>query len=284
MSHFPSGATRSRVADPHSCPVCGSRLSRPRCGACGALLSGPLAARVWHASQEADRWLDVREQLIHELRGEASAAAWPAPTQQVAPAVRSTPAVHQPTSPATSLPVAQPVAQPVALPAASVPPPSAGQGVAGRPRRRTLGVQDLLVGLGALLLAVAAVVFLAFSWDRLGISGRSAVVGALTVAVLAGAMLARRARMGATAEAVAAFGAVLVVLDAVAVRVSGLVGEPVEGWRTPPGRPWPVPWCLPRSVLSDVSGLPSSRPPWWRRSRLWQRASRSPRRRRLRAL
>ena len=90
-------------------------------------------------------------------------------------------------------------------------------------------MQDLLVGLGALLLAVAAVVFLAFSWDRLGISGRSAVVGALTVAVLAGAMLARRARMGATAEAVAAFGAVLVVLDAVAVRVSGLVGEPVGG-------------------------------------------------------
>ena len=103
--------------------------------------------------------------FIHELRGEASAAAWPAPTQQVAPAIRSTPAVHQPTSPATSLPVAQPVAQPVALPAASsapsirragcgrtaTPPHARRAGPAGRARRPPAGrgrrrVPRLLVG------------------------------------------------------------------------------------------------------------------------------------------
>ena len=217
MSHSLHEAARPRVADPHRCPSCGSSVTQPRCLMCGVLLSGALAVQVWHASQEADKWLDIRERLIHELRGEAQLAAMPAPVGQPAHVV-------QPNQPAPSGPPA--VEQP-----APFTQPSARQDVVARPpqRRRAIGVQDLLVGLGALLLAVAAVVFLAFSWDRLGISGRSAVVGALTVAVLGGAMLARRARMGATAEAVAAFGAVLVVLDAVAVRASGLVGEPV-GW------------------------------------------------------
>ncbi|HZI97904.1 MAG TPA: hypothetical protein VFD41_10320, partial [Actinomycetales bacterium] len=87
-----------------------------------------------------------------------------------------------------------------------------------------VGVQTLLVGLGALLLAVAAVVFLAFSWDVLSLTGRAVVIAATTIAVLAGAALARRKQLDATAEAVAAVGVVLVLLDAGAVHATGLFG------------------------------------------------------------
>ena len=171
------------------CPACGSSLPGSTCPRCGLELVGPTAVRLLEASRQADRWLGERVRLVQVLRDEAAArrARWVTPAPSVAPPVPAPPA---------------------------------------RPSRRpVLSVQSLLVGLGALLLAVASVVFLAFSWDRLGITGRSVVVATLTVTVLGAAVLARRARMGLTAEAVGALGAVLLLLDAVAVRVTGLAGE-----------------------------------------------------------
>lgn len=209
MSH-PGASLRPRLADPSRCPSCGAPLIEPRCHACGATLTGSLAAQVWHASTQADLWLDTRDRLVADLRAAArSSAVVPAAPARPQAATPSQTDVHPP-RPAYPPPAVAPSPRP------------------SRPRR-AIGVQEVLVGLGALLLAVAAVVFLAFSWDRLGIGGRSAVVAGSTVAVLVGAVLARRAQMGATAEAVAALGSVLVVLDAAAVRASGLFGEQV-GW------------------------------------------------------
>jgi hypothetical protein len=200
------------------CPDCGSVLPGATCARCGLELVGPTAVRLLAASREADRWLGERRRLVRLLRTEAAGrrtATSPKPVPQpvarvVVPA--QPPTVTMPAPPPPRVPLHQP---PVPLPPAPQPPA----------RRAVLSVQSLLVGLGALLLAVASVVFLAFSWDRLGITGRSVVVATMTLTVLSGAVLARRARMQLTAEAVGALGAVLVVLDAVAVRVTGLAGE-----------------------------------------------------------
>jgi hypothetical protein len=92
---------------------------------------------------------------------------------------------------------------------------------APRPPRREASpraAQNLLLSLGGVLLAVAAVAFTLVSWGRLGIGGRALVLGALTAAVVAvPALLVRRA-LNATGEVVACLGLVLLLLDAYAVR------------------------------------------------------------------
>lgn len=86
------------------------------------------------------------------------------------------------------------------------------------PRR----VQNALLVLGGVLLAVAAAVFAAVTYDRLGVAGRAGVLLALTaVAALAAPRLARRG-LGATAETVAAVALVLGSLDAWGLRRLGL--------------------------------------------------------------
>lgn len=84
-------------------------------------------------------------------------------------------------------------------------------------------MHDLLLGLGAFLLAVAAIGFLVFSWSVLNLTGRAVIIAGCTVTVLAVAGWLRP-RLGETAEAVGALGAVLVVGDAWAVRSTGLLG------------------------------------------------------------
>ncbi|MFE7379925.1 SCO7613 C-terminal domain-containing membrane protein [Streptomyces zhihengii] len=79
------------------------------------------------------------------------------------------------------------------------------------------GVQNLLLVLGGLLLAVAAVAFTLVSWGQMGIGGRSAVLGAVTVAALAAPAALLRRGLRATAEAVGVVALVLTVLDAYAL-------------------------------------------------------------------
>ncbi len=202
------------------------------------MLRGPLAEQIWSVSLQADRWLDERSRLLVALRtAPRGAPSLAAPIRPVVPASAAPVLVGAPPVPSTGPGQARTDAPGMHTWNPPQPIPSRPQLPAGRPSQppvdpqpgppasRALSVQTLLVGLGALLLAVASVVFLAFSWDRLGITGRSVVVALLTVGVLGGAVLARRARMGATAEAVGSFGVVLVLLDAAAVRATGLAGE-----------------------------------------------------------
>ncbi|MFD5553486.1 SCO7613 C-terminal domain-containing membrane protein [Streptomyces sp. NPDC127068] len=105
--------------------------------------------------------------------------------------------------------------------AAPVPPPARTGPPSGwrapGPDTGARGVQNLLLVLGGLLLAVAAVAFTLLSWGRMGITGRSLVLGAVTAAALAVPLVALRRGLRSTAEAIAGTGLVLTVLDAYAV-------------------------------------------------------------------
>ncbi|MEU1127674.1 hypothetical protein ABZ371_29850, partial [Streptomyces sp. NPDC005899] len=97
------------------------------------------------------------------------------------------------------------------------PPPAA-------PAAPAPGARNVLLVLGGLLLAVAAIAFTLFSWGEMGIAGRSAVLAAVTAgALLAPAALLRRG-LSATAEALAALALVLTVLDAYAVHAVAAPG------------------------------------------------------------
>ncbi|MEU9251599.1 hypothetical protein AB0D66_07140 [Streptomyces sp. NPDC048270] len=84
--------------------------------------------------------------------------------------------------------------------------------------------QNVLLTLGAVLLAVAALAFTLLSWGSLGIAGRSAVLAAVTAAALAAPAVLLRRGLASTAESVAAVGLLLTVLDAYALYAVGMPG------------------------------------------------------------
>ncbi|MEU9285097.1 hypothetical protein AB0D57_10330 [Streptomyces sp. NPDC048275] len=88
---------------------------------------------------------------------------------------------------------------------------------ARRPETTAPGVQNVLLVLGGVLLTVAAIAFTLVSWGRMGISGRAAVLGAVTLAVLGGPVPLLRRKLRSTAEAVAGLGLALTVLDVYAL-------------------------------------------------------------------
>ncbi|MFJ1599068.1 SCO7613 C-terminal domain-containing membrane protein [Streptomyces sp. NPDC088261] len=105
-----------------------------------------------------------------------------------------------------------------------------GGGGARRPETSPPGVRHVLLTLGGVLLAIAAVAFTLVGWGQMGIAGRSVVLGAVTVLALSvPALLVRRGR-GATAEAVAALALVLTVLDAYGLYATALSGTPPLGY------------------------------------------------------
>ena len=83
-------------------------------------------------------------------------------------------------------------------------------------------VQNTLLGLGALLLTIAGIVFAAVTYDRLGAGGRATVLVVLTL--LAGAAVPRLKARGldATAETLAVVTLALSALDAYGLRTMGL--------------------------------------------------------------
>ncbi|WP_405532180.1 hypothetical protein OG592_31660 [Streptomyces avidinii] len=82
--------------------------------------------------------------------------------------------------------------------------------------------QNVLLTLGAVLLAVAALAFTLVSWGSMGIAGRSAVLVAVTAAALGAPVLLLRRGLRSTAESVAAVGLLLTVLDAYALYAVGM--------------------------------------------------------------
>ncbi len=83
-------------------------------------------------------------------------------------------------------------------------------------------MQNTLLTLGALLLAVAALVFGAVTYQHLGATGRALVLLALTAAAAAAPVLFVRRGLTATAEALTGVAVVLGLLDAWAFRRAGL--------------------------------------------------------------
>ncbi|MFE6665614.1 SCO7613 C-terminal domain-containing membrane protein [Streptomyces sp. NPDC057697] len=109
-------------------------------------------------------------------------------------------------------PPAPPFAAPAGPPAPFAPPSGPPAARAGAP-----GAQNVLLTLGGLLLTVAALAFTLLSWGHLGIAGRSAVLGVVTLAALAAPAVLLRRGLSATAESLGALASVLMVLDAYAL-------------------------------------------------------------------
>ncbi|MFG2974254.1 SCO7613 C-terminal domain-containing membrane protein [Streptomyces sp. NPDC048331] len=101
--------------------------------------------------------------------------------------------------------------------------PAVSAGPAGPAREASApSAQNVLLTLGAVLLAVAALAFTLVSWGSMGIAGRSAVLAAVTAAALGAPVLLLRRGLRSTAESVAALGLLLTVLDAYALHAVGM--------------------------------------------------------------
>ena len=194
-----------------TCPSCSAPLSAPpACAACGLLLVGPLAQRLWEVDQrlavvgpERTRLLAERQSLLSRLRGAPDPAA--PPLTGVAPA----PGAGSGLEPDLGL-------GPGLMPAS-------GTASEARPWQ----VQSTLLGLGALLLAVAGVVFAAVTYRSLGVAGRAAVLLGLTAAAGYAPVRLRARGLADSAEAVGAVALVLAVVDAWSLRRAG-VGAGVD--------------------------------------------------------
>ncbi len=93
------------------------------------------------------------------------------------------------------------------------------------PRLSSASIPKILLGLGALCLLVAAVVFLAVAWSALGTGGRTAVLVGLTVASGgASAWLSTKA-LRAGAEAFSLLGLGLLTLDLFGAESAGWLGN-----------------------------------------------------------
>jgi hypothetical protein len=86
-------------------------------------------------------------------------------------------------------------------------------------------VRGVLLGLGAALVALAALIFAVVAWVNLGDAGRAGLLGGATLAAVAAAAAARR-RLPATAEALGGLALALALVDWYAVRRAGVAG----GW------------------------------------------------------
>ncbi|MET9625379.1 hypothetical protein ABZZ37_32030 [Streptomyces sp. NPDC006464] len=107
--------------------------------------------------------------------------------------------------------LAAPVARAAAQPAG---PPAPSRPLADSTPR---SAQNVLLTLGGALLTIAAVAFTLVSWGSMGIGGRAAVLVVVTSAALAAPVALLRRGLASTAEAVAALGMALMVLDAYAL-------------------------------------------------------------------
>lgn len=95
--------------------------------------------------------------------------------------------------------------------------PVAPGAAAPRTEATAPGVQNVLLLLGGILLTVAAIAFTLVGWGHLGTTGRALVLAAVTLAALSAPVWLLRRGLGSTAEAVAALGMALTVLDAYAL-------------------------------------------------------------------
>ncbi|MFJ8466085.1 SCO7613 C-terminal domain-containing membrane protein [Streptomyces swartbergensis] len=101
---------------------------------------------------------------------------------------------------------------------------------APRPETAAPSVQNVLLVLGGVLLTLAAAVFTLVSWGDMGITGRALVLGAVTLAALAGPALLLKRGLRSTAESVAGLGLALTVLDAYALHEAALAGTDGTGY------------------------------------------------------
>jgi hypothetical protein len=121
---------------------------------------------------------------------------------------------------------------PLPPPPLAAPPAVVGAGaLAPRPEVHPITLRNLLLVLGASLLGLAAIVFVAVAWPRLDDTGRGAVLGGVTL-VVGGLSAVLASRLRATAEALAAVLVVLLLVDWHALDRVGVDGDldPLAWW------------------------------------------------------
>jgi hypothetical protein len=207
------------------CPVCGLPSAGPGpapCPSCGLPAVGEAARVVARIGATIDELARDRDRLLTILRTAATATA-PAPSAPApAPAATSAARVFR-------VPTPTPPAPPVPAPPPRPPSPSAPL---GRPPRR-VSPQQVLLGLGALLVVAAGIAFVAVAWTRLGLVFQSAVMATVTATACGISAWTARRGLRATEEALAAAGAALLAVDlgaAHALGLWGLDGVPVRLW------------------------------------------------------
>lgn len=181
-----------------TCPRCErGPVGSEHCPFCGAILTGPVADELRAVSAEAADLLTRRQQIIGRLGTKAAFA----PPPVGAPAASAPPAAV----------VAPPVVRAAAAPASS----------------SQVSLQSVLAVAGAVLVAVAIVVFRFFNVD-VDISVRRFVIAGVTVLFLGFAWLLARVRLTFSAEAVGALAMVFVALDIWAL--SEVVPDGISPW------------------------------------------------------
>ena len=193
-----------RYADPRLCPDCRSDLPAEirDCPSCGLMVRHPLAVELFTQLTRADRTLaDLRRASVSERRSPvaAGAGAPPPPPRPARP------------SPLPAYPVDRPAS-----------PPPADTAPAGL---RVSSVPKILLGLGALCLLVAAVVFLAVTWERIGVGGRTVVLLALTTVFVTATLGLQRGGLRIAAESLAVVSLGLVGLDVAGGLNAGWLGS-----------------------------------------------------------
>ncbi|MGY1739346.1 MULTISPECIES: SCO7613 C-terminal domain-containing membrane protein [unclassified Blastococcus] len=215
------------------CPVCGRPAAGggpAPCPSCGLPAVGEAALVVARIGATLDELTRDRDRLLATLRAAAPGTA-PVPPP-APPAWAAAPPAAWAAPPPAPAAWAAPPSAPAAWPAPPAAPPEPGwpawplDGVAepepAPPRR--LSPQQVLLGLGALLLVAGAVAFVAVAWNRLGVAGQSAVLLAVTAALCATSAWTARRGLRATEEALAAAGAALLAVDLAAAHALGLGG------------------------------------------------------------
>ncbi|NKY99897.1 SCO7613 C-terminal domain-containing membrane protein [Nocardiopsis alborubida] len=231
------------------CPDCHATLpALPRaCQRCGLLLVGSTAQRLWHIDTEI-ALLDSRKRSLSEeraavvalLREESDRGAPPAGSGagpgfadgQAPYASAHGPAAGAPAGrlPAGRTPVGQDAygqSPPGWAPGTQVPVP-AGQAPGGRfqPSRVASGppgevtrrsAQNIILGLGGVLVGIAALVFAIWTWSDMGTGARAGVLGLTTAAFAVLAVPLHRRGLRATAETFGCLAAVLLCVDALAL-------------------------------------------------------------------
>ncbi|MCM3517039.1 SCO7613 C-terminal domain-containing membrane protein [Nocardioides sp. P86] len=214
-----------RYADPTVCPDCRAPLppAPAVCPRCDLPLRGPVAADLLSTLTRADLLLERLRAEAPVLVGATGASAAGGAVdggRAGSPAGREAGAAGR----AGLLDGVGPLPR---ADRADTVPGGTDERATGRATGRGLpawSVPRLLLGLGALCLLVAAVVFLAVTWSALEVGGRTLTLLGLTVAagVTADRLARRGLRVGAESLTVVALG--LVVLDAVGALSAGWLG------------------------------------------------------------
>ncbi|USY21265.1 hypothetical protein NE857_06470 [Nocardiopsis exhalans] len=230
---------------PRHCPECAASLATAAhaCQNCGLSLVGPTAQRLWWIDTEIEMLRGRERALVQErpvvlnrLRQESRERArqeirerleaqelWAAAQQE---ASRRAPdpldpieVPAAPPAPATpgvpGVPARPPVSAAPATAAAGHAPAPAAPGRSGEVSRRS--AQNIILGLGGLLVGIAALVFAIWTWSDMGTGTRAAVLGLTTLAFAGLAHPLYRRGLHATAETFGAVAAGLLCVDALAL-------------------------------------------------------------------